>query len=127
MVSMARLGGATTNTAGPTMSMTIKPAVYAAVILYAAAGQLVLAIDDVTGGRATTIGAAALIGAVATAAGALLLKNVAANKQLFAQAMEQLAAEQRSHATTRERLDHVEAQLLELRFGPDHRRGELPG
>ena len=122
---MAPAGGGIHHERG-TPSMTIKPAIYAAALLYMAGAQLIIAIDDVTGGRATTIGAAGLIGLVATAAGGLLLKNVQANKQLFAQAMEQLAAEQRSHAVTRERLDRVEAELVALRFGEGHRRGELP-
>lgn len=122
---MAPAGGGTHHERG-IPDMSIKPALYAAALVYMAGAQLVLAIDDVTGGRATTIGAAGLIGVVATAAGGLLIKNVAANKQLFAQAMEQLAAEQHSHAITRERLDRVEAELVALRFGDGHRRGELP-
>ena len=122
---MAPAGGGTHHERG-IPSMTIKPAIYAAALVYAAAAQLIIAIDDVTGGRATTIGAAGLIGVVATAAGGLLLKNVQANKQLFSQAMEQLAAEQASHANTRARLDRVEAELLALRFGEGGRRGELP-
>lgn len=122
---MAPAGGGTHHERG-IPSMTIKPAIYAAALIQLFGLQLLVAIDDVTGGRGATVGAAALIGVVATAAGGLLLKNVAANKQLFAQAMEQLAAEQHSHAITRERLDRVEAELTALRFGEGRRRGELP-
>ena len=102
--------------------MTLKPAVYAAMLLYAAAGQLVIAVDSVAGDKAATIGAAALIGAVATAAGALLLRNVQANKQLFAQAMEQMSSlktelheEQERHDRTRASLDTTRTEVYRLR------------
>lgn len=91
--------------------MDIRPVAGALGLLYAFAAQAGLAADAVTGDRATAVGVALVIGAVATAAGTLLWRSSQAAARTQAAAMEMLAVERAAHAETRARLDRTEHRL----------------
>lgn len=80
-------------------------------LLYAAAAQAAYAADVVTGERGTAVGVAAVIGAVATAAGVLLWRSSQAQSRTMAEALDMVRLERAEHANTRARLDRTDRKL----------------
>lgn len=89
----------------------LRPALGALALLYAATAQAAYAVDTITGERGTAVGAALLIGAVATAAGTLLYRSSQAAARSWQQAMRMLDTERAEHVNTRQRLERSEARL----------------
>ncbi|MCC6227224.1 MAG: hypothetical protein IT195_12580 [Microthrixaceae bacterium] len=94
--------------------MTIKPAIWAATLYAWAAGNLIVAIDTVIPGGAAQAWAAGLVTAVAAAAGALLVRNMRANKQLVDQYIQLLEDERHAHRETRQELRDAMARIGRL-------------
>lgn len=91
--------------------MDLRPIAGALGLLYAFAAQAGIAADVVTGERGTAIGVAAVIGAVATAAGLLLYRSSQAASRTVAEALDMVRLERAEHANTRARLDRTERKL----------------
>lgn len=91
--------------------MDIRPIAGALGLLYAAAAQAGVAADVVTGERGTAVGVAAVIGAVATAAGVLLWRSSQAQSRTMAEALDMVRLERAEHANTRARLDRTDRKL----------------
>lgn len=91
--------------------MDIRPLAGALGLLYAAAAQAGFAADVVTGERGTAVGVAAVIGAVATAAGVLLWRSSQAQSRTMAEALDMVRLERAEHANTRARLDRTDRKL----------------
>lgn len=91
--------------------MDIRPIAGALGLLYAATAQAGIAADVVTGERGTAVGVAAVIGAVATAAGVLLWRSSQAASRTVAEALDMVRLERAEHANTRARLDRTDRKL----------------
>lgn len=82
-------------------------------LLYSLAAAVGWAADVVTGDRATAVGVAAVIGAIATGSAGLLWRASQAAQAAHAELMERLHLELDEHAATRARLDVTERRLAE--------------
>lgn len=82
-------------------------------LLYSLAAAGGWAADVVTGDRATAVGVAAVIGAIATGSAGLLWRASQAAQAAHAELMERLRLELDEHAATRARLDVTERRLAE--------------
>lgn len=93
--------------------MPLGPTAGVAGLLYSLAAAGAWAADAVTGDRATAVGVAAVIGAIATGSAGLLWRSSQASASAHAELMERLRLELAEHAATRARLDGTDRKLTE--------------
>lgn len=133
MVAVTPGGGIQDN--GRTPTMTIKPALWASALFAWAGINLIAAVDTVLPGGSGQVWAAGLVTAVAAAAGALIVRNMRANKQLVDQYIQllaetrttltsQLEDERHAHSETRHQLQDATKRLARLERTVDRMKPE---